>query len=475
MALRALMLRKKIDAKKAEIAKVDAELEQLRTTEAELEAAIEEAAEAPEEERQEAQKAVEEGVEAYEKAKEEADGKKGDLERELAELMDQLQAEEEEQNTDPEETPEELPEEKEERKEKKTMEKRDYFGMGERAFAEMVQREDVKAYLGEVRAAMKEKRAITNVGLTIPTVMLGLLRENIDRYSKLYGHVNLRRISGKGRILVMSGPGEAIWTECCANLNEMTLGFSDWELDCYKVAGYYALCNAVLEDSDINLASEILIALGQAIGLALDKAILYGRNTAANTKMPQGIVSSLAQTAAPSGYPATARPWVDLHQTNILSIPAGTTGANLIAAIVEAFGAAKGSYSRGEKVWVMNEATYTKLMTATISVNAQGSIVTGVIDRMPVIGGIIEVLNFIPDNTIIGGYFDLYLLGERAGNEFAVSEHVRFLQDQTVSKGTARYDGAPIIREGFVAIGLNGTTPDPTDVTFAADTANTGA
>jgi uncharacterized protein YjdB len=123
-------------------------------------------------------------------------------------------------------------------------------------------------------------------------------------------------------------------------------------------------------------------------------------------------------------------------------------------------------------VWVMNRKTYTKLVAKTVSVDAQGRVVSGVSDRMPVIGGIIEVLNFIPDNTIIGGFFDLYLLGERAGAKFAQSEHVFFIQDQTAFKGTARYDGQPVIAEGFVAIGLEGTTPDATSVAFAPDTAN---
>ena len=38
-------------------------------------------------------------------------------------------------------------------------------------------------------------------------------------------------------------------------------------------------------------------------------------------------------------------------------------------------------------------------------------------------------------------------------------------------KGTARYDGKPSIREGFVAIGINKTTPTA-DMTFAPDDAN---
>ena len=121
----------------------------------------------------------------------------------------------------------------------------------------------------------------------------------------------------------------------------------------------------------------------------------------------------------------------------------------------------------------MNEATYTKLAASTIATTAEGLIVAGVTDRMPVIGGVIEVLDFIPDNVIIGGYFDLYILAERAGTRFATSEHVRFLNDQTVFRGIARYDGQPAIAEGFVAMAI-GTTKPTAAMTFAPDTANQG-
>ena len=351
--------------------------------------------------------------------------------------------------------------------------KRDSFRATLRTrLAEMVTRDDVKDYLGKVRSAQMEKRAINNVGLTLPVVLLDLLKENVENYSKLYRHVRVRNIKGESRQIIMGTVPEAIWTDCCANLNELDLGFNDLEMDCYRVGGFFAICNANLEDSDLDLAAELIEALGQAIGLAVDKAILYGRNGATAQKMPLGIVTRLAQTEQPANYPATARPWVDLHTTNIITILAGTSGAALIAAIVSAFGAAKGKYSRGEKVFVMNEKTYTELMAATVQVDGNGRIVAGVSDTMPVIGGIIEVLGFLPDNVIIGGYFDLYTLAERAGAKFASSEHVRFLQDQTVYKGTARYDGAPAIAEGFVAIGLGGNTPAANAVTFAPDAAN---
>lgn len=123
----------------------------------------------------------------------------------------------------------------------------------------------------------------------------------------------------------------------------------------------------------------------------------------------------------------------------------------------------------------MNEKTYTELIAQAMSINAAGAIVSGVNATMPVIGGAIEILNFIPDNTVIGGYFDLYLLAERAGTRISTSEHAFWVEDQTGFKGTARYDGKVLANDAFVAIGIQGATPAAGDVTFAADTANAGA
>ena len=339
------------------------------------------------------------------------------------------------------------------------------------ALDNMMQRDDVKAYISSVRECIANKRSLTNAGLTIPEVFLGILRENIMDYSKLYRHVNVQPISGTGREVVQGTVSEAVWTECCAVLNELSLGFNDVEVDCYKVGGYYKVCNATLEDSDVDLAAILIEALGQAIGIALDKAILYGKNTATNSKMPLGVVSRLVQTSEPSGYPVTARAWEDLHTKNIKTIANNKHGADLFKELLIGSGAIKGKYARGEKVWVMNETTYTFLKAEALSINAAGAIVSGMEGTMPVVGGIVEVLDFIPDYVVIGGYFELYLLAERAGQKFASSDQVFFIQDQTVFKGTARYDGQPVIAEAFAAIGVNGTTPNAT-MTFAADTAN---
>ena len=458
MALRVLMTKKKLDTAKKSLEDLRSQREEFEKRESEIEKAIEEAL------TEEEKKVVEEEIDKHEAEKAELDEKEKALSDEVTELEKELADLETEQEKEPEKK--EVPKE-EERKSVRTMETRKFFNMNVQERDAFFAREDVNKYLDEVRSAIREKRALTNVGLTIPEVFMGLIRENLIDYSKLYKYVDVRRINGEGRAVIMGSIPEAVWTECCANLNELTLGFNDVELDCYKLGGFFAVCNANLEDSAINLATELVIALSKAIGLALDKAILYGTGV----KMPLGVVSRLSQTEAPATYPATARAWADLHTSNIKSIAAGTTGAALIAAIITAFGNAKGKYSRGTKVWVMNELTYTNMVAASVSVDASGAIVAGVNGQMPVIGGNIEVLDFIPDNVIIGGYFDLYLLAERAGAKFMTSEHVKFLQDQTVFKGTARYDGVPAIAEAFVAIGLNGVTPNAT-MTFAADSAN---
>ena len=465
MALKALMLRKKLsDAQKA-LNALTAKDAEFTARESEIATSIEEA------ETEEEKAAVEEAVTAYETDKAAHESEKEGLEGTIRDLEEQLSAEEHAQNTEP--TPDAPAPEAPAQEVRTAMRKNIIFDrMTAQERTALIQREDVKAWLTEVRACMTEKRAITNVGLTIPEIMLGLLRENVIVYSKLYKHVTVRPVGGTARQLIMGTVPEAIWTDCCANLNELTLGFNDLEMDCFKVGGFFAICNANLEDSDIDLAAELLSALGQAIGLALDKAILYGRNASGTQKMPMGVVSRLVQTEAPTGYPATARTWADLHTSNVISITAAnSTGIKLFQSLVTASGAIKGKYSRGEKTWVMNEATYTALTAEAMAINAAGAIVSGMGATMPVIGGAVEVLSFIPDNVIIGGYFDLYILAERAGQKFAQSEHVRFLQDQTVFKGTARYDGAPAIAEGFAAIGIKGTTPNST-MTFPTDTAN---
>lgn len=352
------------------------------------------------------------------------------------------------------------------------MDRRKFFGMNIQERQAFLANKDVQEFLARVRqlgtAAPMNKRAVTGADLTIPTVVLDLIRENIMDYSKLVRRVRLRPVSGKARQTVMGTIPEAVWTEMCAKLNEIDFGFTQTEVDGYKVGGVIYICRATLEDSDLDLAAEIMEAVAIAIGIALDKAILYGLGT----KMPLGIVTRLAQESAPSDYPATARPWQDLHSSHLITIESTDAGLEFFKAIVNAGGVVSNKYARGVKFWAMNETTYTKIKVEAMNFNAAGAIVSVQDGTMPVAGGDIVVLSddIIPDNNIVAGYGELYLLAERAGSEFARADEYRFAEDQVAFKGTARYDGEPVIAEGFVAIGL-GAAPQ-TSMTFAGDTAN---
>ena len=456
--LKALLLRNKIDSKKSELAELRTAAVELEKREKELESDINEA------KTEEEKAVVEKAVNQFEQDKAENEKSISELETEIADMEKELDAVEQKQQTPQTEgdSGDEI------RKGKVKMEARvKFFGMNVQERDSFFANDAVKSWLERVREMGKNQRSITSAELLIPEVALDLIKETTLKYSKLYKHVNVKSVPGKARQNVMGAIPEAIWTEMCSTLNELNLTFNNVEVDGYKVGGFIAICNAVLEDSDIALATEIISALGQAIGYALDKAILYGTGT----KMPLGIVTRLTQAAKPSGYSTTARAWANLTTSNVLAI-SGKTDAALFKELVIASGNAKADYSHGEMFWAMNEKTFTKLVANALTINAAGAIVTGQNGTMPVIGGAIEKLSFIPDDVIIGGYGDLYLLAERAGTAISQSEHARFIEDQTVFKGTARYDGLPVIAEGFVAIGIGGTKPTANAVTFAEDTAN---
>ena len=123
----------------------------------------------------------------------------------------------------------------------------------------------------------------------------------------------------------------------------------------------------------------------------------------------------------------------------------------------------------------MNKRTHLDLLVQSMDKNLNASLVAGMNNSMPVVGGDIVELNFIPDGNIVFGYMPAYLLVQRAGVKLGQSEHVRFIEDQTVFRGTARYDGKPVIAEAFGVLTLTNTAPTTSGISFAADAANTVA
>lgn len=471
--LKVLMLRRSIDAKKAELAELERKDADFQTREAELETAINEVE--PGNAEQEA--AVNAEIEAYEADKAAHDEAKQKLSADIEGLEAEL--DEIERNAPKPPTPE---------SHKTTDNVRGDMHMEtiniralpktRRAFDALpteqrnaiVAQDDVKAFLSQLRGMRGQTRAITGAELTIPVVFLDLISENMFRYSKLLNRVRVRYVDGQARQTIAGTVPEAVWTEMCGAINELNFVFNQVTLDGYKVSGYVPVCNSLLDDNDINLASWIVEMLSESIGLAMDKAILYGKGSA--SRMPLGIVTRLAQTAQPSDYPANAPAWVDLHESNILQIGgAGVTGAEFWSELMTATGATYTRYNRGTMFWAMNSKTYAALKSKLITFTATGDIVANLFGSLPIVTGDIDVLEFIPDGDIIGGYGDLYLLAMRSGLMIESSYEVQFLQDNTVFRAKQRADGQPIIPGAFVAVNINDTAVT-TAMDFAADTAN---
>ena len=107
-----------------------------------------------------------------------------------------------------------------------------------------------------------------------------------------------------------------------------------------------------------------------------------------------------------------------------------------------------------------------------LAFNSAAALVSAEKNTMPFIGGdIIEIEGILANGDICGGYGGLYLGVERAGVSLGSSEHVKFVQEQTVFKASARYDGKPIDGAGFVLFNYKNQTPTTT-ATFAEDKAN---
>lgn len=454
--LRQLMLSKKIKGLRDSLNALLEDERKLATREAEIAEAVEQA------ETEEEVTAVEESVTELEGEKAEIAEKKSKLESEIAELEGEL---EELNSKEPKNDPIKDPVRSQTQGGEIRMKRGFFAGMNRGEVENLINREDVREFLQRTREFATQKRAVTGADLLIPEVMLGLLRDNIATSSKLLTKVNYKPLKGKARQNITGTVPEAVWTEMVGALNELEMKFNQVEVDGYKVGGFVAIPNSTLQDSDINLASEIMLQLSKAIGIALDKAILYGLGT----KQPLGIVTRLAQTAAPADYPANAPEWKDLHTTNVTKV--NTTGAALIGSIITAFGACKNDFSDGRKFFAMNSATYAHLVSTLLNFNAAGALATGMNNQMPILGGDIVILDFISNYDIIGGYGDLYLLVEREGTVLAASEHVKFIEDQTVFKGLARYDGLPVIAEGFFVVNINNADA-ATSKTFPIDYAN---
>lgn len=462
--LKALMLRQKIKTAEAELEKLRDEKTTLDKREAEIVASIEEIDEnATEETRSAVENAVNEHSAAADDLKKRTDDKTAELEKLRSELTELEAA----QDTTPPAGAGAHNKRGESVMIMTRMTREVFKTRSAQEVNEIMCREDVKEFIRKVRSLKGlDIRAVSGVDIVIPETIMPLVSENITERSVLLGIVNDTTLSGDGVQPITEAAKEAIWTANCGRLNQLNLAIFSETYGSNKLGAYFALCNAALQDADIDLLAIVIRTLAGAIAYSIDKAILYGTGR----NMPVGIITRLAQTVKPDNYSANARPWANLtdHIVTINS-PYGTSG---LQEILLAAAKMSNPYAKGTRSWVMTDKALLAFKAGLITTNLNGLLVAGLNDEMPVVGGKIVIVpdGILPDNVIVGGFFDCYTFATRRTMEVSTSDQVLFLSDETAVKATGRYDGKPTIADAFVVIGL-GAAP-ATQVVFPEDEAN---
>lgn len=347
---------------------------------------------------------------------------------------------------------------------------RRWFGLTYAERDALMQSEQVRTFLKQIREARAQQRSVTGGELGIPDGFLPILRDLTYQESKFLRYCFTTSFRGTTRQNVAGVAPEAIWTEMKDRLNEIDIDFWQLTMDGFMVGGYMAVPNSVLmDDSDLSLTTTILQALASSLAKAIDKSIWFGTGES----MPVGIITRLAAQTKPTWWGSQQGDFTDLHTSNILKLDlAAKNGVEFFRPLVAALAVAKPDYSNGTVIWTMNRKTHMDLMSRALAYNSAAAMVAGVNNTMPVVGGEIVEWEVMPDNEIAGGFMSLYRSVEREGTSIESNTNVRWLENQTCFKGMQRRDGKPAIGEAFVLINYNNTAPTTT-TTFGKDLANT--
>ena len=411
MALRQLILNKKIQERSAKITALRADETKLKDEEVELEKALDEA------ETDEEVKVVEDSADELEKKIKEKSDEITKLEDEKAELEAELSKIEDEQPNNEEK------EDGEKRKMAKKVQTRNNADV--MTIRESLQIENVRSFYQNIANAMVEKRSLTGAEKVVPTEVIDRIESKLGDYSTLINEVTVEKIGGTGRAVIAGDIPEAIWFEIGKKaLDELEDKLDGVELDGFGLGGYVAVPNIIIENSLINLASHVEDRLAKAIAKALDKAILKGTGT----KQPTGVVVS-----APTANKVTSDGTITDLIAKLAKVDTDGTGGEVIA--------------------VMNRATYySQIVPKTLAVAANGVLTGSYALPFRVV-----LSAYADDNTIVFGDFKQFLLAQRSEIRVESSTEVQFTSDNTVFKGVGFYDGKATKAEAFAVVTITAT------------------
>ena len=294
--------------------------------------------------------------------------------------------------------------------------------------AQAIKHDEVREFLSKMND-IAQKRAVDNTDILIPEIIVNMIEIDSQFVGNVVRLVRQETANGTARIIMAGDTPEAVWLECCGPLSELGLDFSQVELDCWKVGGFISICNATLDDAFINLGVHIVDQLVNAINKAKDKAVVRGEG--ATQKQPEGIIPNL---------PADNK----------------VTSAANYADIIKLY--AKLPDDAVNITMLMTRATYyTYFAPQTLAVTATGQVVMQphanavMPDGTPVVFVRGDV---VPFGQILFGDFSKYFMLNRAGIAIARSTEVRFIEEQTLFKATARCDGKPVKNNYWVLVTL---------------------
>lgn len=427
MALKRLKLQKQLSLRKSSLDAMAARNEEIKKRSEELEAAIEEA------KTDEDMTLIEGEVEAHEKEKADFEKEKGDLESEIRELENEL---EQLANKEPD-SRSQAPAPLQTRAATSMQSQTIYGGVDNMktnkaqlraAIRQSLEKPEIREFYGRVKEAIMDKRALVGSDLLIPVEVMDRIQPLIGENSKLYSEVEVVPLTGEMRAILDGAVPEAIWVEMIDSIQEIELGFEKVEIDGYKVGGFVPIPNSILDDSMVNLAVYVETRIARAIGKALDKAILKG--TGAVGKQPVGIIPTITAKAVDSDAK------LGVLLTNLANVDTDENDSE-------------------EVIAVMNRKTYFKrFMPQTVATTSDGRQVVQDVRNANLAGLRVVLTPYMDDDKVLFGSFKRYLLGERQDVTLTSSTDVRFIQDQTVFKGIARYDGKPVKADAFQLVNI---------------------
>ncbi|EOW9529890.1 phage major capsid protein [Bacillus cytotoxicus] len=414
MALRQIMIAKKIEQRKSVLEELLQQEKGFEQRTSELTAAIEEA------NTDEEVAVVEEEITKLENEKTDFDEKKTKLEGEIAELESELEQLNSKQPTNQERGQKEMT------KEKRTKQ-HEYFTR------------EVEDFYQELRSRLEARSngqvlppGEAGAELIIPDIVVNRIRERIGDYTTLYPLVDKVTAGGRVKLILDVDTSEAAWLEMRGALpEEDDSKLTAVEFDGFKVGRVVYIDNSLLEDSIINLDDYLTKRIARSIAKAVDKAIAVGEG--ASKKQPAGIIPAI-----PAANKVTVESKYEAIIPHLGKIDTGEDAT-------------------GEIVAVMHRQTYYgKIATLTLHVNSEGKEVVQLpnLAQPNFLGLKVVFNNYVPKDKIIFGVFDKYTLVERESTRVDMSGHYKFREDQTAVRGVGRYDGKPVMPESFVEVTL---------------------